>query len=160
PAPLTLPSPPASGGEGRVRGAKAGTTLFLVDAGTPGFEVIRAVPTMTGGGQGGHCEVQFTDCAVPDSQVLGPVGQGLKLMQVRRGPARLTHCMRWLGAAARAQEIAVRYARERESFGKRLAEHQAVQFMFADSAIDMHAGRLMTLHAAWKLEQGDEARQE
>jgi acyl-CoA dehydrogenase len=81
-------------------------------------------------------------------------------MQVRLGPARLTHCMRWLGAAARAVEIATRYALERQAFGKRLSEHQAVQWMLADSAIEIHASRLMTLQAAWLLDRGDEARQE
>jgi acyl-CoA dehydrogenase len=140
--------------------AKNGVTLFLVDARTPGFTILRDVPTMTGAGQGGHCEVLFRECEVGDEHVLGGVGQGFKLMQVRLGPARLTHCMRWLGAAARAQEIAARYAVEREGFGKHLAEHQAVQWMLADSAVEMHASRMMVLHAAWKLDRGDEARQE
>jgi len=140
--------------------AKHGVTLFLIDAGTPGYEVVRPIPTMTGGGQGGHCEVRLTNCEAADSQILGGLGNGFKLMQVRLGPARLTHCMRWLGAAARATEIARRYALERQAFGKLLSEHQAVQWMFADSAIDIHASRLMVLEAAWKLERGDEARQE
>jgi acyl-CoA dehydrogenase len=140
--------------------AKNGVTLFLVDATTPGFEIVRDVPTMTGAGQGGHCEVLFRDCVVSDDRILGGIGQGFKLMQVRLGPARLTHCMRWLGAAARSQQIAAKYAVEREAFGKHLADHQAVQWMLADSAIDMHASRLMVLDAAWKLEHGDEARQE
>jgi acyl-CoA dehydrogenase len=140
--------------------AKQGVTLFLVAAGTPGFEVVRAIPTMGSGGPGGHCEVAFTDCAVSDREVLGSVGEGFKLMQVRLGPARLTHCMRWLGAAARAQEIASQYALRRQAFGKQLAEHQAVQWMLADSAIEMHASRVMVLEAAWKLDHGHEARQE
>jgi acyl-CoA dehydrogenase len=140
--------------------AKHGVTLFLVDAATPGYEVVRAIPTLTGGGQGGHCEVALTDCFVDDAHVLGGLGQGFALLQARLGPARLTHCMRWLGASARAQDIAVDYARRRQAFGKLLAEHQALQWMMADSAIEMHAARLMVLHAAWKLEQGDEARQE
>jgi acyl-CoA dehydrogenase len=137
-----------------------GVTLFLVEAGTPGFEVVRAIPTMGGGGAGGHCEVTFTNCAVGDEAVLGPLGGGFKLMQVRLGPARLTHCMRWLGAAGRALDVATQYALRRQAFGKHLTEHQAVQWMFADSAIEMHASRLMVLEAAWKLEHGDEARQE
>jgi acyl-CoA dehydrogenase len=140
--------------------AKQGVTLFLVDADTPGYEVVRAIPTMAGGSPGSHCEVSLRDCAVPDAQILGGLGQGFKLMQVRLGPARLTHCMRWLGAAARAQEIAADYARKRQAFGKPLAEHQAVQWMLADSAIEMHASRLMVHEAAWKLQRGDEARQE
>jgi acyl-CoA dehydrogenase len=140
--------------------AKDGVSLFLVDAGTPGYEIVRPIPTMGSGGPGGHCEVKLTDCAVANSQLLGGLGQGFKLMQLRLGPARLTHCMRWLGAAGRALEIARDYARKRPAFGKMLGEHEAVQWMFADSAIDMHASRLMVLQAAWKLEQGDEARQE
>jgi len=139
---------------------RKGTTLFLVDARTPGFEVDRPIPVMGGGGPGGHCEVNFTDCRVPESQVLGRVGDGFALMQARLGPARLTHCMRWLGAAGRSLEIATRYALEREAFGKKLSEHQAVQWMLADSLIEMHASRLMVLQAAWKLDQGDQARQE
>lgn len=139
--------------------AREGVTLFLVDAGTPGYEVVRAVPTMTTG-VGGHCEVRLTNCRVSDGQRLGALGAGFKLMQQRLGPARLTHCMRWLGAAGRAQDIARGYAKKRQAFGKLLAEHQAVQWMLADSAVDLHAARLMTLHAAWKLAQNDEARQE
>jgi acyl-CoA dehydrogenase len=140
--------------------AKQGVTLFIVDADTPGYQVVRTIPTMTGGGLGGHCEVSLTDCEVPDSQILGGRGNGFKLMQVRLGPARLTHCMRWLGAATRALEIATDYARRRQAFGKSLSEHQAVQWMLADSAIELHASRLMVLQAAWKLERGEEARQE
>jgi acyl-CoA dehydrogenase len=139
---------------------RKGTTLFLVEAGTPGYEVVRAVPTMGGGGPGGHCEVRLTDCVVPAENVLGGVGEGFRLMQVRLGPARLTHCMRWLGAAARSLDIATAYARQRQAFGKVVAEHQAVAFPLADSVIEMHAARLMVLHAAWKLDHGDEARQE
>ncbi|HEV3119842.1 MAG TPA: acyl-CoA dehydrogenase, partial [Gemmataceae bacterium] len=140
--------------------AKHGVTLFIVETNTPGYEFIRSVPTMTGEGQGGHCELKLSNCAVHESQVLGGVGNGFKLMQVRLGPARLTHCMRWLGAAGRAVEIATQYAKQRQAFGKLLGEHQAVQWMLADSVIDMHASRLMVLEAAWKLERGDEARQE
>jgi acyl-CoA dehydrogenase len=143
-----------------VAGAKEAVTLFLVDAGTPGFEVIRAIPTMTSPGPGGHCEVRFQGCVVGDGQVLGGLGHGFKLMQVRLGPARLTHCMRWLGAAARAVEIATQYAQQRQAFGKLLSEQQAVQWMLADSAIELHASRLMVMGAAWKLDRGEEARQE
>ncbi len=139
---------------------KTGVTLFLVDAGTAGYVVDREIPVLTSGGPGGHCEVHLRDCFVPDSQVLGRVGEGFKLMQQRLGPARLTHCMRWLGASQRAMDLAVNYARVRQAFGKLLAEHEGVQWMFADSAIETHAARLMVLHAAWKLDRGDEARQE
>jgi acyl-CoA dehydrogenase len=140
--------------------AKDGVSLFLVEAGTPGYEVKREIPVMTSGGPGGHCEVTFTGCAVSDDCVLGRVGGGFKLMQQRLGPARLTHCMRWLGAARRALDIAIPYVKSRRAFGKHLVEHQAVAWMLADSDMDLHAGRLMTFHAAWKLDRGDEARKE
>jgi acyl-CoA dehydrogenase len=97
---------------------------------------------------------------VPDAQVLGRVGEGFRLMQQRLGPARLTHCMRWIGAARRALDIAVGYANQRRAFGRTLAEHQGVQFPLADCAIELHASRLMVLHAAGKLDAGDEARTE
>jgi acyl-CoA dehydrogenase len=139
---------------------RQGMTLFLVDAGTPGFEIVRKIPTLTSGGPGGHCEINLVDCTVGESQILGRLGEGFKLMQVRLGPARLTHCMRWLGAAGRAVAVATSYAKERQAFGKHLSEQQALQWMLADSAIEMHAARLMVLHAAWKLDHGDEARQE
>lgn len=139
---------------------RQGVTLFLIDAGTPGYEVVREIPTMTSGGPGGHCEVWLRDCAVSDAQILGRVGEGFKLMQQRLGPARLTHCMRWLGAAQRSMDLACEYARARQAFGKHLTEHQGVQWFLADNAIDLHAGRLMVLHAAWKLDRGDEARVE
>ncbi len=141
-------------------GARKGTTLFLVDAGTPGFTVGRAIPTMGGGGPGGHCEVTFSDCRVPDEQVLGGVGAGFALMQARLGPARLTHCMRWLGAAARSLDVATEYVQQREAFGKRLDEQQAVQWMLADSVIDLRAARLLVLEAAWKLDRGEHGRPE
>ncbi len=140
-------------------GARQGMTLFLVDAGTPGFTVGRAIPTM-GGGPGGHCEVTFDGCRVTDGQVLGRLGEGFALMQARLGPARLTHCMRWLGAAGRSLDIATDYVRQREAFGKRLSEQGAVQGMLADSLIELRAARLLVLHAAWKLDQGSQARQE
>jgi acyl-CoA dehydrogenase len=139
---------------------KRGVTLFLVDGTTKGFTVVRQVPVMGSGGPGGHCEVRLEGVEVGDDAVLGGVGAGYKWMQLRLGPARLTHCMRWIGAAQRALEFSVARARERTSFGERLADKQGVQFMLADSDIDLHASRMMTLHAAWKIQQGDEARRE
>jgi acyl-CoA dehydrogenase len=137
-----------------------GATLFLVPTDTPGFEVVREVPVLGSHGLGGHCEVTYTNVRVPDSAVLGRVGDAFKMAQVRLGPARLTHCMRWLGVAQRSLEIATRRALDREAFGAKLADHQAVQWMIADSEIDLHASRMMVLHAAWKHEQGDEIRRE
>ncbi|HZQ10776.1 MAG TPA: acyl-CoA dehydrogenase family protein [Anaerolineae bacterium] len=135
-------------------------TMFLVDASNPGFRVIRKIPTLDLGWPGGHAQVEFVDCCVDDDAVLGAVNEGFEYAQVRLGPARLTHCMRWLGAARRALEYALVYARERESFGKTLSEHEGVQFMVADSEIEMHAARLMIWHAAYLLDMGEKARHE
>ena len=144
------------------RSTAQGATLFLVDAGTPGFEVVRAIPTHEQRRTGRALRGPLRPTArVPDEQVLGELGEGFKLMQVRLGPARLTHCMRWLGAAraGAGHRRAPTSASGRRS-ARRSREHQAVQWLLADSLIDLHASRLMVLHAAWKLDQGDEARQE
>lgn len=138
----------------------SGATMFLVDADNPGYRIVRHVPTLDLGWPGGHAEVEFVDCVVEPDAVLGAVGEGFEYAQVRLGPARLTHCMRWLGAARRAMEYAVRYAAVRDSFGTELANHQGVQFMVADSEIELHAARLMIWHAAYKLDGGDKARHE
>jgi acyl-CoA dehydrogenase len=141
--------------------AHKGVTMFLVPTDAPGFKLVRSVPIMGGhGGVGGHGEIDFDHVRVPGSAILGRMGDGFKMAQVRLTPARLTHCMRWMGAAQRALEIAIGYARERKAFGKRLAEHQAVQWMIADSEIDLHASRMMVMHAAWKHERGDDIRHE
>jgi acyl-CoA dehydrogenase len=134
--------------------------MFLVPTDTPGFRLIRSVPTMGGHGPGGHGEVEYERVRVPDSAVLGKVGDGFKMAQVRLTPARLTHCMRWLGVAQRSLEIAIDRAKEREAFGKKLAEHQSIQWMIADSEIELHASRLMVMQAAWKHERGDDIRHE
>jgi acyl-CoA dehydrogenase len=133
-------------------------TMFLVPTSTPGYHFIRAIPTMGGHGLGGHCELEFRDMRVPDSAVLGKAGEGFRMAQVRLTPARLTHCMRWLGVAQRSLEIAVARAKERDAFGKKLAEHQSIEWMLADSEIDLHASRLMVLDAAWRHEQGSDIR--
>jgi len=141
--------------------AHKGVTMFLVPTDAPGYRLVRSVPIMGGhGGVGGHGEIDFDAVRVPDSAILGPMGGGFKMAQVRLTPARLTHCMRWMGAAQRSLEIAIRYARERQAFGKKLVQHQAVQWMMADSEIDLHASRMMVMHAAWKQERGDDIRHE
>jgi acyl-CoA dehydrogenase len=140
--------------------AAEGCTLFLVDAGAPGLRIERRIEGLTVASPGGHCEVVFEDCVVPASQVLGVPGKGFKLTQVRLGPARLTHCMRWTGVAQRALELAAARATERNAFGARLSQHEAIQWMLADSEIELHAGRMMILHAAWLITQGQEARRE
>ncbi len=140
--------------------AHKGSTIFIAPTGTPGIENVRKVPIMGFDDLGGHCEMKFHDLRLPSSAVLGNLGQGFALTQARLGPARLTHCMRWTGIAQRALEIAAQYAAERDAFGKHLNEHQAVQWMLADSALELHAGRLMIQQSAWLLEQGKQAREE
>jgi acyl-CoA dehydrogenase len=135
-------------------------SLFLVDADNPGWAVIREIPVMGTEGPGGHCEVKLEACRVPGDALLGDRGAGLGLAQVRLGPARLAHAMRWIGVAQRAVDLAAARALEREAFGKRLAEHQAVQWMLADSAVQLYAARLMVLHAGYKIEKGLDFRQE
>ena len=142
-----------------VTDGRTGVTMFIVPADTPGFRVVRSVPTM-GGHEPGHPEVEYNAVRVPDSAVLGRPGDGFKMAQVRLTPARLTHCMRWLGVAQRSQEIAIERAKTREAFGKKLADHQAIQWMLADSEIELHASRMMVMHAAWKHERGDDIRHE
>lgn len=140
--------------------AAEGPTMFLVDADNPSFHLRRTIPTMDTLTPGGHGQIDFVNCAVGEDAVLGGVGEGFDYAQVRLDPARLTHCMRWLGIAVRSMEIATGYALERSSFGTRLSDHQAVQWMVADSHAEMHAARLMILHAAWKLDKGERVRHE
>lgn len=139
---------------------RPGATMFLVDADNPGWQVVREIESLDGWYPGGHCQVALRDCEVGDEAVLGGVGDGFRYAQVRLAPARLTHCMRWLGIAQRALDIAVDYARRRQSFGQPLGQHQMVAAMLADSAIDLQAARLLTWQAAWVLDQGGQARQE
>ncbi len=141
-------------------GAHRGSTIFLAPLDTPGIEIVRRVPIMGVENPGGHCEIKFHAVRLPDDAVLGQPGQGFALTQHRLGPARLTHCMRWTGIAQRALEIAAQYASGREAFGSPLSGHQSIQWMLADSAMELHAGRLMIQQAAWLLEQGAQARQE
>ena len=137
--------------------APAGATMFLVDAGHPGFRVERHIGSMDVGFVGGHCEVVLEDCAVGPDAVLGEVGRGFAYAQVRLAPARLTHCMRWLGLAEHAQELTLARVAEREAFGRPLAELGMAQAMVADNEIDLAASRGLVLHAAWLLDQGERA---
>ena len=102
---------------------------------------------------GGHCEVRYESCRVPRRNLLGARGAGFKIAQSRLGPGRIQHCMRWLGVAGRAMDLMCRHVAIREAFGGPLAEKQTVQNWIADSKAEMDAARLMTLHAAWKMEQ-------
>ncbi|MFP5248150.1 MAG: acyl-CoA dehydrogenase family protein, partial [Thermoanaerobaculia bacterium] len=135
-------------------------TMFLVPTGTPGYRFVRNVPVMGGHGLATHGEIDFHNVRVPDSAVIGKAGEGFRLAQARLGPARLTHCMRWMGVAQRAIDIATAYAQQRDAFGKKLAQQQSIQWMIADSEIELHASRLMVLHAAWEHENGSEIRHE
>jgi acyl-CoA dehydrogenase len=135
--------------------ARSGATMFLVDRHAAGVEHVRDIPTMSPGLLAHReAEFRFNDVRVAEDAVLGGVGEGFRLAQVRLVPARLTHCMRWLGLAARALELCTKYITTRESFGKVLARHQAIQQMVAENAAAIHAGNLMTFHCAWMLEQG------
>ncbi len=135
---------------------KRGASMFLVPRDTPGVEHLRDVPTMAPELLQHHeAELRFTCVAVPDDALLGEVGQGFALAQTRLVPARLTHCMRWLGWANRALALCRPYVGTRQSMGKILARHQAVQQMIARNAVAIHQGNLMTWHCATLLAQGD-----
>ena len=139
---------------------RKGLTAFMFDRDDPGWELIRRVPIMGPEEHGGHCELKFDGLEIPDENRLLEIGDGMKVVQIRLGTARLTHCMRWLGLCRRALEIAGEYASDRKAFGKLLTEHEGVQWMLGEAASKVHIGRLLTMHAAWKLAQGDYARKE
>lgn len=140
--------------------SRKGLSAFLYHRDDPGWEIVRRIPILGPEEHGGHCELQFNGLEIADENRLLEIGDGLKVTQIRLGTARLTHCMRWLGMAKRALEIAGDYVAEREAFGSRLAEHEGVQWMLGEAAMDVHSGRLLTMHAAWKLDQGEFARKE
>ena len=130
-------------------------TMFLTDMDRPGIAVVRQMDAMDQCFTGGHGVVQLTDLRVPAADVLGEIGKGFRYAQVRLAPARLTHCMRWLGQARRAHDIATDYVRRRHAFGKPLGEHEGVGFMLADNDIDIQTARLHIFHTAWLLDQGE-----
>jgi acyl-CoA dehydrogenase len=139
---------------------RKGLTAFLFHADDPGWEIVRRIPIMGPEEHGGHCEIRFDGLRIPDRNRLMEVGDGLKVTQIRLGTARLTHCMRWLGLARRSMEIAADYVANRESFGIRLADREGVQNMLGEAAMAIQTGRLLTMHAAWQLDQGSFARKE
>jgi acyl-CoA dehydrogenase len=141
-------------------GQDCGASMFFVDMDAPGFRMLRMLDTVDSNSPGGHAEVEYRNVHVPRERLLGEIGKGFRYAQVRLGPARLTHCARWLGLASRCHSIAVDHAGKRHSFGKTLGEHQGVGFMLADNQIDLHLSRLTLWHAAWRLDQGDHARDE
>ncbi|CAN7747172.1 acyl-CoA dehydrogenase family protein [Mesorhizobium sp. LjNodule214] len=140
--------------------ARKGLTAFLFDRSQPGWRVERRIEIMGPEEHGGHCELVFDGLEIPVADVLMAEGEGLKATQIRLGPARLTHCMRWLGLSKRCVEIARAYAGERTSFGQRLADRESIQMMLADVAMKLEIGRLLVMKAAWALEQGSFARKE
>lgn len=129
-------------------------TMFLSDMNRSGIRLERNLEAMDCCFAGGHAVVKFENLRVPATDVLGEIGKGFRYAQVRLAPARLTHCMRWLGQARRAHDEAVAYARIRRAFGKDLAEHEGVGFMLADNDIDLQNARLHIWHTAWLLDQG------
>jgi acyl-CoA dehydrogenase len=134
-------------------GDPGGATMFLIDAGHPGLEIVRDIDTMDQGLFGGHSELVFDNCVVSPDQVLGEVDKGFEYAQVRLSPARLTHCMRWLGIARRSQDIAVERVSNRPAFGSRLADLGMIQQQIADSEIDNAAGRALIYRCAWELDE-------
>ncbi len=132
-------------------------TMLLTDMDQPGIRIVRAMDSLDQGFAGGHAVVEFDGLRIPATDVLGEPGQGFRYAQIRLAPARLTHCMRWLGAARRAQDIALSYATKREAFGKTLASHEGVGFMLADNDMDIRTSRLTIWHTAWLLDEGSRA---
>jgi acyl-CoA dehydrogenase len=143
-----------------LQGRDLGASMFFVPIDAPGFKIDRMLDTIDTNTPGGHAEVSFENVRVRHDAVLGQLGQGFRNAQVRLGPARLTHCMRWLGAANRCHAIALEHASRRHSFGKTIGEHQGVGFMLADNEIDLHLSRLTIWQAAWLLDKHDQARDE
>ena len=132
---------------------------IIVPTDSPGFNLVRSVPVM-GETRGAHAEILYEDCRVPVTNTLGESGDGFRIAQKRLGPGRIHHCMRWLGQSQRAFELMCRRALSRKAFGSTLAEKQTIQNWIADSAAEIQAARLLTMHAAEKIDQGDEARVE
>ncbi|MDV6300945.1 acyl-CoA dehydrogenase family protein [Rhodococcus cerastii] len=141
-------------------GDRGGATMFLAPADTVGITVGRHIGTLDKAMIGGHCEVFFENVFVPDENVLGAVDEGFAYAQVRLGPARMTHVMRWLGASRRAHDIAVAQVAQREGFGGKLGDLGMVQKMVADNEIDIAATRALLIKACFELDRGGHASNE
>lgn len=135
-------------------------SMFLTDTDVEGFILEKSMNAMDSCFSGGHGILRFENLRIPKENVLGEIGKGFKYAQVRLAPARLTHCMRWLGQAKRAHDIATQYARERQSFGKRLGDHQGVGFMLADNEMDILTTRLAVHYCAQVLDLGEKGNYE
>jgi len=138
-----------------VNGADAGATMFLVPLPHPAVRSVRLIDSLDSSFTEGHAELRIDNLEVTRDDVLGEVGQGFRYAQVRLAPARLTHCMRWLGAAQRAHDIALAHAARRQAFGKRIGEHEGIGFQLADNDMDLHVARLVTRDAAAVLDRGE-----
>lgn len=136
-------------------GNDVGASMFMTPLPAPGVNIVRVLDTMDSSFTGGHAEVELDGLRVEGDAVLGEVGKGFRYAQVRLAPARLTHCMRWLGAARRAHDIATDYARKREAFGRKLIDHEGVGFQLADNEMDLHVCRTTIWHTAWVLDKGE-----
>jgi acyl-CoA dehydrogenase len=139
---------------------RRGLTAFLHHRDDPGWRIVRRIGIMGPEEHGGHCEIVYEGLRIPAENVLLEEGRGLKVTQTRLGPARLTHCMRWLGLAKRCIEIARDYAERREGFGIRLADRESVQVMLGDLAMQIEVGRLLVMKAAWEIDRGGFAQKE
>ena len=135
-------------------------TMFLADMNSPEIRIERNMDAMDQCFTGGHGVLHFDQLRIPADQILGELGQGFRYAQIRLAPARLTHCMRWLGQARRAHDIALAYAQKRQAFGKRLGDHEGIGFMLADNDMDLQTARLHILHTAWLLDQGNKCNYE
>jgi len=127
---------------------RRGLTAFLFHKDQPGWQIVRRIPIMGPHEHGGHCELEFDGLEIPSENILLSEGDGLKITQIRLGPARLTHCMRWLGQSKRCMEIAQAYVAEREGFGMKLGDRESVQIKLGEVAQQIQIGRLLTMHAA------------
>ncbi|WP_428688430.1 acyl-CoA dehydrogenase family protein [Roseibium sp.] len=139
---------------------RRGHTAFLFHRDDPGWEIVRRIPIMGPEEHGGHCELRFDGLRIPAENVLLEEGRGMKVTQTRLGPARLTHCMRWLGLSKRCVEIAHGYADQRMGFGVRLADRESVQLMLGELAMQIEIGRLLVMKAAWEIDRGGFAQKE
>lgn len=139
---------------------RKGLTAFMFDRDQPGWEIVRRIPIMGPEEHGGHCELRIDGLEIPDDARLLGVGDGLKVAQIRLGTARLTHCMRWLGLARKSLEVASEYIHRRKHGDTLLADKESVQLLMGEAAMQLRIGRLLVMHAAYKLDQGAVARQE
>ncbi len=139
---------------------RRGLSAFLFHRDDPGWRIVRRIENMGPDEHGGVCELEFDGLEIPIEHRLLEEGDGLRLTQIRLGPARLTHCMRWTGMAKRCLEIANGYVNERYAFGEKLIERESVRMLLGEVAHQIQIGKLLTMHAAWKLDQGDRAQKE